>query len=332
MSQVAIKPVKTITLYDRDAHGQADAVLSDPETGTDTVLFSAPSITQLRKQLGQVKRQLNLLGTPVQTLVGTPYRGSRADVRLNPTAQIFNLPPRSGKVFSATQRYDMAANIVDICLTSDALHSLVLVGRGGTGKSHIVLNRIKRQSLERVHAEVDAESGQWVHIKGGLAPTELYKLLYRARRGIVVFDDADSCWEDEIRTNILKAVLDTSDVRTVTWLSPRLAQEGYPTSFTFEGKVIFISNRTMDRIPEPILTRAMLLNLDLTNQELIERVRVIADDLMPTLTAEQREELLDFIEEHQHAFKSLSLRSFIKGAGIIAAGVPNWQDLILFSL
>lgn len=320
---------KRITIYDRNPQGLSDVVLTDAQAGTTHHLFSAPSITQSRKQLGDVKRKLGLIGVAVDTKIGTPFIPDAMS-----GVNVIALPSTTHPTqkFSATKRFQMAERIVDICLTGNNIDGLVLVGRGGTGKSHIVIDRIHHHGLTQVHAEQDLAPNEWVHVKGGIAPTELYKLLYRARHGLIVFDDADTCFEDEIRVNILKAVLETSKIRTVTWLSPKIAQDGYPMSFQFEGKVIFISNRKLDKIPQPILTRSMLLNLDLTNAELIERVRTIADNLLPQLTAHQRTELLDFMDEHRDLFKDLSLRSFIKAAGIIASEEPEWRDLILFSV
>lgn len=58
---------KRITIYDRNPQGLSDVVLTDAQAGTIHHLFSSPSITQSRKQLGDVKRKLGLIGVAVDT-------------------------------------------------------------------------------------------------------------------------------------------------------------------------------------------------------------------------------------------------------------------------
>lgn len=60
----------------------------------------------------------------------------------------------------------------------------------------------------------------YVKLSGKASPIEIYKTLFMFRDGgLVVFDDLDSMWRNEDATNILKAALDSSPVREISWVS-----------------------------------------------------------------------------------------------------------------
>ena len=61
---------------------------------------------------------------------------------------------------------------------------------------------------------------------------------------MLVLDDCDSVLVDDVALNILKAALDTSKKRVVSWNTESrvLRQEDLPNSFEFKGGVIFITN------------------------------------------------------------------------------------------
>ncbi|WFT96082.1 hypothetical protein QA633_02890 [Bradyrhizobium barranii] len=113
-------------------------------------------------------------------------------------------------------------------------------------------------------------------------------------------------------------------------MSPYLEKQGYPASFEFKGTIIFVSNRPLSKIPQAIQSRSLILNLDMTNAELCDHVRSIAHATLPSLTVQQRIDLIDFIHLHADTFKDLSIRTFIKGATLMAE--PNWKNLIRFAL
>ena len=72
--------------------------------------------------------------------------------------------------------------------------------------------------------------------------TKLYE--YSDKGNVVVFDDCDSVLLDDLALNILKAALDTSKKRRISWNtdSTYLRKEGIPDSFEFNAGAIFITN------------------------------------------------------------------------------------------
>lgn len=89
--------------------------------------------------------------------------------------------------------------------------SLVVSGGAGQGKTHTVRQLIKERGLSR--------GNDWEMVKGQSSPFGLYSTLFLNKKGLIVFDDTDSIWKDPTAVNILKAALDSSDERDISWNS-----------------------------------------------------------------------------------------------------------------
>ena len=74
--------------------------------------------------------------------------------------------------------------------------------------------------------------------------------LYENRDKLVIFDDCDSVFADELALNILKAALDSGKTRKICWNSDSrlLREEGIPNTFNFNGSAIFITNLKFDNV------------------------------------------------------------------------------------
>jgi hypothetical protein len=74
----------------------------------------------------------------------------------------------------------------------------------------------------------------------------LYSKLYEfsSEKNVIVFDDCDSVLLDDLSLNILKAALDSSKKRTISWNTDSriLRSEGIPDRFEFKAGAIFITN------------------------------------------------------------------------------------------
>ena len=80
----------------------------------------------------------------------------------------------------------------------------------------------------------------------------LYQKLFKFSNpgNILVLDDCDSILFDDIALNILKAALDSSKKRYISWNTESrvLANEGVPDRFEFRGSVIMITNIKFDYV------------------------------------------------------------------------------------
>lgn len=92
------------------------------------------------------------------------------------------------------------------------LRSLLIYGGPGTGKTFTIMKTVNDMGMTK--------GKDYVKLSGKASPIEIYKTLFMYRKsGLVIFDDLDSMWRNEDATNILKAALDTSPVREISWVS-----------------------------------------------------------------------------------------------------------------
>ena len=182
-------------------------------------------------------------------------------------------------------------------------------------------------------------------IKGYVKATGLFKTLYQFREEgqVIVFDDADAIFYDDVALNLLKASCDTTDRRRVSWRSEAKfvdedTAEIIPSSFDFNGTIIFITNLDMDGMVdrghklaphlEALISRAHYIDLSLkTRRDYLIRIRqVIEEGMLNSLTIEQKVDVLTFIEVHADSLRELSLRMAIKIANLRRAN-PDWERL-----
>jgi hypothetical protein len=167
----------------------------------------------------------------------------------------------------------------------------------------------------------------------------LYRLLYENNGKLIVFDDCDAVLKDPTAVNVLKAALDSFEVRKVSWISS-VRVDGLPQSFEFTGRVIFISNLDMNRIPEPIVSRSISIDLTMNAEEKLGRMEALLPTLEPNVALPEKEEVLSLLKAHREEIKNLNLRTLIKairirktyGAQTDTNGELIWRELALFAV
>ena len=214
--------------------------------------------------------------------------------------------------------------------------ALIVSGAPGVGKSF---------GVEKMLRQYDPSGETYTIVKGYTRPTGLVKLLYQYRHAgnIIVFDDADSVFQDDIGLNILKCVADTTDRRTVSWLSEgklvdETTAEIIPRSFDFEGGIIFLSNLNFEymidkgsRIAphlEAMMSRAFYLDLSMRSKRdsLIRIRQVIKAGMLSDLPPASRDDVVGFIEANFERMRELSLRSAVKLAALRKTSA-QWEKI-----
>jgi hypothetical protein len=213
-------------------------------------------------------------------------------------------------------------------------NSLILTGKSGLGKTHDV-----KQAL--VDSRVNFK-----FISGGISESGLYETLFKRHNELIVFDDCDSVFKNKESVNILKAALDSYPEREVSrilkshfdtkgmTMKDILAnytgdieesenrdlfsfdnQGKLPESFIFTGQIIFISNLTSKQIDPTIISRASShIDLDLTHEEVLERIRKVMEKIRPEIPKNIKEEvldLLDYLSSNYQTKNPLNLRTMV---------------------
>ena len=215
------------------------------------------------------------------------------------------------------------------------LKSLFVTGEGGLGKSFTLqevvtsesfaelgdgkMGMVPTMSLETgeplmaadgvTPVEHEEEIYDFVRIKGYSTARALFDFLEMHKSKMVVIEDCDSALTDPTAQNIFKAILDTIEKRKVNWLTK---QEH--ASFEFTGSVVFLSNLAKAKINQAIISRSVVVDLEMTKEEVIERMSYI----MPTLeaaeglTVEEQNTVLNIIDKYKHTIKDLNIRTLVK--------------------
>ena len=196
---------------------------------------------------------------------------------------------------STEKRFEMLADSCELA-AAGRIKSLIITGQPGLGKTYTVEN-----TLGDVPYTV---------IKGHCTPLHLYTTLYENSEGLIVFDDCDSILENKISGNILKAGLDTKKTRVISWRSAFAEKNGLPTEFTFNGTIIFISNKNPDKIDRAVISRSVLIDLHLNSDEIIERLNDVLENLETDLNLDDRKFVLNFMKKYRATLPELNIRSF----------------------
>ena len=170
----------------------------------------------------------------------------------------------------------------------------------------------------------------------------MYAKLYKFsdEGNVLVFDDCDSILLDDLSLNILKAALDSSKKRFISWNtdSNMLGREGIPDRFEFKGSVIFITNIKFDNVRskklrdhlEALESRCHYLDLTIdTEREKLLRIRQVVSECGMLDDYEfsdlEKEVLIDFIDDNKKKLRELSLRTVLKIADLKRSMPSNWR-------
>ena len=240
-------------------------------------------------------------------------------------------------------------------------NSLLITGASGLGKTYDT-----EQALDKSGKEYES-------ISGGVSTAGLFELLFTRNDEIILFDDCDSVFGNQESVNILKAALDSGTVRKVSrnikthfntrGMSMEDIMANYegdeskaynkslfdiknkgklPQSFIYTGRIIFISNFSGDEIDPTIITRVSAhVDIDLSHQEVIERMNMIIKAVRPQVPLDKKEEVLrvmDYLHTHYVTRYPITIRGLINAIDTRVANdfltnaggrsVPMWQLLL----
>ena len=234
------------------------------------------------------------------------------------------------------ERFSMLSDMTKAVKKGD-VRAMIVSGPPGVGKSHGVEEVLERyKTLETLGGTKKFEV-----IKGAMSPIGLYCKLYKnsEKGNVVVFDDCDSIFNDELSLNILKAALDSKKTRKIHWNTDsfKLRNEGVPDQFNFEASAIFITNLKFDKEKgklrehlEALESRCHYMDLTIdTDREKMLRIRqVIQDGMLNTykLSDEVKEDIIDFVDINKNRLRELSLRTVLKVADLAVAFPNTWES------
>lgn len=219
------------------------------------------------------------------------------------------------------------------------VRGMVVTGPPGVGKSFGVEKVLGKHDLI---ATLGERAPKYEVVKGAMSAIGLYVKLfkYADKDNVIVFDDCDSIFADELSLNILKAALDSKKTRRIHWNTDsfKLRNEGVPDSFEFKGSAIFITNLKFDKAKGKIKEHLMALEsrchyVDLTidtEREKMLRIKQIVGDGMLNeyaLSDETKDDIVDYIDINKKRLRELSLRTVLKVADLAKAFPQRWEAM-----
>jgi predicted AAA+ superfamily ATPase len=236
------------------------------------------------------------------------------------------------------ERFDMLEDMTRACKKGD-VRAMIVSGPPGVGKSHGVEKVLAKHEMLSTLANT---APKYVVVKGAMSPLGLYMKLfnYSAKDNVVVFDDCDSIFQDELSLNILKAALDSKKTRKIFWNtdSRALRSEGIPDQFEFKGSAVFITNLKFEKVKgklrehlEALESRCHYIDLTIdTDREKMLRIKqIVGDGMLDEYAFEDdtAEEILDFVAINKDRLRELSLRTVRKIADLAKAFPAKWESM-----
>jgi hypothetical protein len=226
------------------------------------------------------------------------------------------------------------------------VRAMIVTGPPGVGKSFGVEEVLSKDDLFDMMGQ---RKPKYEVVKGAMSAIGLYSKLYKFSdsKSVLVFDDCDSVLLDEVALNILKAALDTSKKRTISWNtdSRLLRSEGIPDRFEFKGGAIFITNLKFENVRSKKLqdhlsaleSRCHFIDLQMdTEREKVLRIKQIVfqpeagqEGMLDAYEFEPvvKEEIVDYIMENKTRMRELSLRTVLKVADLRKSFPNNWKAM-----
>ena len=327
-----------------------------------TAEITVKDLKQISRRLGRKVNQYQLSKLP---------RGKRGTVNVTMLLDTdvgeseSTIDPIADKIEKTVDKVPVEVLFKDLADLSDLVinnnrPSLVVTGAGGTGKSFTVKERIKASGI--------AKGREYNIQKGYTSVFGLYMSFFMNRNNkLLVFDDCDDVFKDITSQNLLKAALDSDEPRELSWSSRNTIpidqgldanviagiEQGIedqilaggdpetgrmpklPSTFRFKGRVIFISNLSWDKIPQPVVSRSLLIDIALTDNEMLERMKsvlpVIAKDTgVSDVEAESVLNRLITLADDGKISKP-TMRTLPAAINIMKSGMPRWESLLKYA-
>lgn len=325
--RIADKVLEVLSVDPSLNNDELSVIINDSMPGKSTTAASVASIKSKLKRDGQLKDP------------NTPYRPAKKFELGLPEETLEQKSLRIKGQYAALER------IADK-VAKGQVPAMVVSGPPGLGKTYTVMQTMRKNFLVD-YSDYSPDLGDarpYDCISGSITTAGLYEALWNLKDGgVLILDDCDDVFRDEASLNLLKAVIDSSDERWVSYRKQAgwLSELGIPTSFKFEGSVIFCTNidfelailkgSTQSKHFEALIDRSLYVALNMrTKADYLVRIKhVVIDGGMlqkAGLNADQALEVYEFIEANAEKFYGLSLR-LAHHIGICYLSDPeNWQS------
>ena len=237
------------------------------------------------------------------------------------------------------ERFDMLEDMTRATKKGD-VRAMIVSGPPGVGKSFGVEKVLGKHDIISTLGDRPAK---YEVVKGAMSAIGLYCKLYKHadKDNVLVFDDCDSIFADELSLNILKAALDSKKTRRIHWNTDsfKLRNEGVPDSFEFKGSAIFITNIKFDNVKskkmrdhlEALESRCHYIDLEMdkVTDKFLRIEQIVGDGMLDEYEFGKKgnAEIIDFMLEKSARLREISLRMVLKVADLRKMSPKTWKEL-----
>lgn len=295
--------------------------------GASTTAASVSSIKSNARRNGELeKAEVTALGEILEDEEELPDDDGQIEAEIE---------ERLSKRFNAMDR--MADGVM-----KNIVPALIVSGPAGLGKSYGIKRALEKRKKELKEEGVDFKPD---YVSGSISPVGLYIAAWNNREKgcVIVLDDCDDVFGDEVSLNLLKAMLDSQDRRELSWRkkSKWLEDLGIDDNFEFQGSVIFLTNLDFEKKVnsgkayavhfKALMDRCLYLHLTIrTIKDFMVRIKqvVYGENMLEQYGMEKDaiDEIMDYINVNRRRFYHLSLRLVHQIALLQIADSDNWRD------
>jgi hypothetical protein len=255
-----------------------------------------------------------------------------------------------GEIFAELQkRFGVMNRMTDAGIKGD-VRGVVISGASGIGKTFTVEQKIGLRGEQRAPFRSKV-------IKGSITPIGLYKMLYkyRSKGEVIVLDDSDTIFFDDQGMSLLKAALDSSPIRTISWYAESNAlkndpdHDEIPQQFDYHGTMIFITNTDFQGIVDKggstraphfnaLMSRAIYVDLKVHTPRaiaiwvnyLVGKTNMLVNHY--GISRDQQKVALAWIMDNYENMRTLSLRDAMKVGQFMKSDPTGWEELAEITL
>lgn len=237
------------------------------------------------------------------------------------------------------ERFEILDEMTKAVKSGD-VRAMIVSGPPGVGKSFGVEKVLEKTDI---FGKLAGWKPKYEIVKGTMSSVGLYAKLYQYsdEKSVIVFDDCDTVLMEDLSLNILKAALDSSKKRYISWNtdSRLLRSEGIPDRFEFKGAAIFITNIKFDQVKSKRLREHLNalesrchyidLQMDTTREKILRIKQIVAAGMLNDyeFTEDEVEEIVSFIVDNKDKLRELSLRMVLKIADLRKSFPASWQSM-----
>lgn len=204
------------------------------------------------------------------------------------------------KPSSSDVYYQDLYEILDVFINSPTFNLLIISGRAGIGKSFKIIEWCSRKNL------------QAFKYNGHITPFQLFHIFYSHSNSLVIFDDSNPILDNVSSVSLLLQACETMNTRVVSWNTSKPVD--IPERYSFDGKVIILTNRDFAEIDEALQSRAIKFCLEFDNFKTLEIINSLCQLPEKDLIIKLLKDNISKIEVNLRLYKLLeNFLLFLKG-------------------